>query len=150
MRIGARLGVTNDLFDIHTKSPFNDPTIPLAHLPRTWQPTASQALVPHHPILDFLPWPSVREKIITVLSLPEEMRPVAARSPTALVQFAYDLEDGWEGMRVWGSDPYDPTGWEVGQVLFERWWFIFDRGVVEQSNMWRGMRGAAPLRISEC
>lgn len=77
------------------------------------------------------------------------MRPSAARSPTAIVQFAYDLEDNSEGMRIWGNDPYDPTSWEVGQVLFERWWFIFDREIIEQSNMWREMRGAARLEVAK-
>jgi hypothetical protein len=63
-----------------------------------------------------------------------------------LVDFVYDIEDGAEGMRIWGSDPYDETSWEVGQVVFERWWFVFDKKVVEQSNTWRRRRGAAPLR----
>ncbi|KAF3767420.1 hypothetical protein M406DRAFT_251725 [Cryphonectria parasitica EP155] len=148
MRIASRLGCTSSVWDIHATSPFTDPSSPTQHLPQTWQPTTAQLLVPHHPLLDFLPWPSVREKIISVFTLPEEMRPAAAKSPTALVQFAYDLEDGAEGIRIWGEDPYDPLSWEVGQLLFERWWFIFDGAVIEQSNSWRVMRGAARLRIT--
>ncbi len=85
------------------------------------RPTAAQRTVPHHPILDLLPWPGVRDRLITVLS------------------------DGWN--RIWGPDVYDPAAWEVGQVLFERWWFVFDRQVIEQSNYWRRMRGARELSI---
>lgn len=157
MRIATCLSVDSSSFwDINAMSPFfrgpgaaarATPTSHLA-LARTWQPTVAQLLMPHHPLLDFLPWPSVREKVIHVLNLPEDMRPPAARSATALVQFAYDLEDGAEGIRIWGGDPYDPACWEVGQVLFERWWFLFDRQIIEQSNGWRGMRGAAKLRIT--
>jgi hypothetical protein len=65
----------------------------------------------------------------------------------ALLQFVYDLEDGAEGIRIWGGDPYDSTCWEVGQLLFERWWFIFDREIIEQSNRWRALRGASNLRM---
>lgn len=83
-----------------------------------------------------------------MFTLPEDLRPPSASSPTALVQFAYDVEHNSEGVRIWGDDPYSPGSWEVGQVLFERWWFIFDRDIIEQSNRWRETRGAAKLRIT--
>jgi hypothetical protein len=70
----------------------------------------------------------------------------AGATGSRLVDFVYDMEDGAEGLRIWGSDPYDEASWEVGQVLFERWWFVFDKAVVERSNYWRRQRGAAPLR----
>lgn len=79
------------------------------------------------------------------LALPDEARPPVARGPMCLVNFVYDLEDGHEGVRIYGDDPCDPEGWEVGQVLFERWWFLFDRRIVETSNRWRELRGAPPL-----
>ena len=116
-------------------------------LPPAWQPTASQLLVRHHPLLDFLPWASARDRIISVFALPDWRRPAGAQGPLGLVNLVYDLEDGAEGMRIWGGDPYDPAAWEVGQVVFERWWFIFDRGIIEQSNRWRKLRGAAELRL---
>jgi hypothetical protein len=69
-------------------------------------------------------------------------------SPTGsrLVDFIYDMEDTAEGLMIWGPDPYDEAGWEVGQLLFERWWFVFDQAVVERSNRLRRQRGAPPLR----
>lgn len=72
-RIAARLGCKSNIFDLHATSPFADPSNAVSHLPQTWQPTAAQILIPHHPILDFLPWPSVREKLIYTLTLPAEM-----------------------------------------------------------------------------
>lgn len=72
-RIAARLGCKSNIFDLDSLSPFADTSNPVSHLPQTWQPTAAQILIPHHPILDFLPWPSVRERIIYTLTLPEEM-----------------------------------------------------------------------------
>ena len=173
MRIADRLGCTEGMWKIDGQSPFlvdsqnsqnsqkrnkkNGDTDLVgcspasaeacrALLPPNWRPTHAQRHLPHHPSLDILPWPSVRENIITLLSLPLDERPPIAADPLALIHFLYDLEDSAEGLRIWGTDPCDPTCWEVGQVLFERWWFIFDREVIEQSNRWRDRRGAARLR----
>ncbi|KAK2065053.1 hypothetical protein LY76DRAFT_622213 [Colletotrichum caudatum] len=111
LRVTTRLGSSYVMLDPAATSPFQLGTGTAAELlPKTWRPTASRVLVPHHPIMGFLPWP-----------LPNEARPPAARGRLGLVSFAYDLEDSGEGARVWGADPYDASSWEVGQVLFERW-----------------------------
>ncbi|CAJ2513922.1 Uu.00g020410.m01.CDS01 [Anthostomella pinea] len=150
LRIGSRIKCNSSLWEMTATSPFNDGTHTPAstlQLPATWRPTPSQISVPHHPVIDMLPWPSVRERIIMLLCLPDEARPPAAAGPLALVQLAYDLEDAAEGVRIWGNDPCEATAWEVGQVLFERWWFVFDRKIVDQSNYWRRLRGAESLSM---
>jgi len=148
LRIAERLN-SRSIWDLTSNSSFNLGTSPPAELlPAAWQPTVSQIIVPHHPIIDLLPWPTSRDKILDVLDLPEEARPPNARGPLALMNFVHDLEDSAEGIRIWGSDPYDAGSWELGQVAFERWWFIFDRSVVERSNYWRRLRGAPSLRIA--
>ncbi|EHK20386.1 uncharacterized protein TRIVIDRAFT_48367 [Trichoderma virens Gv29-8] len=148
MRIAERIGCRQSLWNLEAVSPFSQGTAtPSEQLPFAWKPTASQLLVPHHPLLDFLPWPGVRDRVINIFSMPDEMRPPNATGPLALVNFAYDIEDNSEGVRIYGGDPYDPNSWEVGQVLFERWWFIFDRDVIENSNRWRRLRGAPPLAL---
>lgn len=166
MRISDRLGCTDAMWQIDGQSPFlesnkkkgsssSSPNMDIsaintkntiALLPANWRPTRAQRFVPHHPALDILPWPSVREKLIGLFSLPLDERPPIAADPLALVHLIYDLEDSAEGLRIWGSDPYDPTCWEVGQLVFERWWFVFDRDIIEQSNRWRELRGASRLR----
>ncbi|KAI0971434.1 hypothetical protein F4678DRAFT_84347 [Xylaria arbuscula] len=149
MRIAMRLRCnTTKLWELGANSPFNDGThtvLTTQELPPVWRPTVSQSSIPHHPVIDLLPWPSVRDRIILLLGLPDEACPPALSGPLAIAQLAYDLEDSAEGVRIWGDDPCEPTSWEVGQVLFERWWFVFDRKVVEQSNYWRKLRGAATL-----
>ena len=146
-RISQRLNI-HSFWSLEDTSPFTTGTAAPAHtLPAHWRPTPSQLSVPHHPIIDFVPWPGVRERLIAVLGLPEEARPGAAAGPLALVNFAYDFEDGVEGVRIRGEDVYDPSSWEVGQVLFERWWFLFDRGIVENSTRLRRLRGPSALRI---
>ncbi|KAI1755278.1 hypothetical protein F4782DRAFT_490884 [Xylaria castorea] len=148
-RIAVRLRCNKaTIWQLDANSPFNDGThteLTAQKLPPAWRPTLSQLTIPHHPIIDLLPWPTVRDRIILLLGLPDEVRPPVASGPLAVVQLAYDLEEGAEGARIWGDDPYEPTSWEVGQVLFERWWFIFDRQVINQSNYWRKLRGAAAL-----
>lgn len=148
MRISQRIGCQGQLWSLDAVSPFHSgAATPSDQLPASWRPTPSQVLVKHHPILDFMPWPSVREKVIGLFSLPDEMRPPHASGQLALVNFAYDFEDNAEGVRIYGDDPYDAGSWEVGQVFFERWWFLFDRDIIENSNRWRRLRGAAPLAI---
>ncbi|KAI0543364.1 hypothetical protein F4679DRAFT_569104 [Xylaria curta] len=148
-RIANRLRCnTTTIWQLDANSPFNDGThtaLTAQKLPPAWRPTLSQLTVPHHPVIDLLPWPKVRDRIIMLLGLPDESRPPAASGSLMMVHLAYDLEDGAEGARIWGDDPCEPTSWEVGQVLFERWWFIFDRQVIDQSNYWRKLRGAATL-----
>ncbi|KAI5463142.1 hypothetical protein BGZ63DRAFT_353343 [Mariannaea sp. PMI_226] len=148
MRIAERLGCQNDTWDLDCISPFNHGTAPPSdQLPVAWRPTSSQILIPHHPMIDFLPWPGARDRILNIMSMPDELRPTCARGPLALVNFAYDVEDSREGVRIYGEDPCEPSSWEVGQILFERWWFLFDREVIATSNRWRRLRGAPPLRL---
>ncbi|CRK44288.1 hypothetical protein BN1723_000974 [Verticillium longisporum] len=148
LSIADRLGCASELWSPTSNSPFNKGGgTPAALLPPSFRPTPTQVQLPHHPMLDFLPWPSVRDRIISIFNMPEALRPPGARDALAPIQFAYDLEDEAEGVRIWGGDPYDATGWEIGQTFFERWWFIFDRDVVAQSNRLREIRGAARLHL---
>ncbi|KAH7328004.1 hypothetical protein B0I35DRAFT_6196 [Stachybotrys elegans] len=148
LRIADSLGCATQFWSIDAPSPFvGGPTPEIEKLPLTLRPTTAQLLIPHHPLLDLIPWAPARDKLINLLSLPDEARPPTAAGPMALVNFAYDLEDNAEGVRIYGSDPFDASSWEVGQVLFERWWFIFDRDIIDTSNRWRRMRGAPPLQI---
>lgn len=148
MRIADRLNLKPDLWDLAGNSAFNTGTAtPASLLPPSWQPTPSQVAIPHHPVFDLLPWPGVRERAIFILSLPDELRPPRAQGALAIVNFAYDVEDTAEGVRIYGDDPYDPGNWELGQVMFERWWFLFDNSIISTSNRWRRARGAPPLLL---
>ncbi|KAF5026721.1 hypothetical protein F66182_1189 [Fusarium sp. NRRL 66182] len=147
-RIADRLNCKQNIWELDGSSPFITGTAtPADQLPPTWRPTKSQIAIPHHPMFDLLPWPGVRERAIFLLSLPDELRPPQAQGALAMVNFAYDIEDGAEGVRIYGEDPYDPGNWELGQIAFERWWFLFDNTIIETSNRWRRMRGAPPLLL---
>ncbi len=114
-------------------------------LTSNFEPTPSQQMILHHPLFDILPWPSVRTKLVTIFSLPEQARPMIARDPMAVLQLAYDLDDSAEGLRVSGFDWRNEANWEVGQKVFENWWFVLDRDIIRRSNELRERRGAGRL-----
>jgi hypothetical protein len=146
--IARRINVHETMWSLSAASPFTDPSMAFAqykHLPVNLQPTMVQMTVPHHPIVDLLPWPAVRDRMIMILSQPPDLRPPQAASPTALLDFVYDIEDSSEGIRISGSDPYSANNWEVGEKVFKSWWWIFDRDVVRRSNELRESRGAPLL-----
>ncbi|KAF5666044.1 hypothetical protein FHETE_6413 [Fusarium heterosporum] len=148
MRIADRLNCNEGLWELSGNSAFNTGTgTPASLLPPAWQPTQSQIAIPHHPVFDLLPWPSVRERVIFITSLPDESRPPRAQGSLACVNFTYDLEDTSEGVRIYGDDPYNPENWELGQLVFERWWWLFDSAIIATSNRWRRARGAPPLLL---
>lgn len=55
------------------------PTAAVAALPKNLQPVLAQLTIPHHPMLDLLPWPTVRERLICMLSMPSAIRPPVAQ-----------------------------------------------------------------------
>ncbi|KAF9888136.1 hypothetical protein FE257_009272 [Aspergillus nanangensis] len=115
-------------------------------LPDHIRPTVSQRLIPHHPVLDVFPWPGTRDKLIHVFSLPVDLRPRSAQDPMGLFRLVYDIEDvGGEGVRIQGQDPFDKDSWEIGQLVFERWWWAFETDIVDQSNRARTKRGEKGL-----
>ncbi|KAE8138099.1 hypothetical protein BDV38DRAFT_78710 [Aspergillus pseudotamarii] len=121
----------------------------LETLPEHLRPTRTQVLISHHPILDLLPWPTVRDKLIQVFNLPVNLRPKSAQDPMGLVRLIYDMEDvGGEGIRVHSGDPFEVAGWEIGQLMFERWWWAFETDTVERSNRGRRERGEKCLELS--
>jgi hypothetical protein len=156
LSIAKHLGCDHLIWNLESISPFygasHPPSTPgtpspCAHIPSNLIPTRTQRHLPHHPILDLLPWPTVRDKLISVFMQPVELRPPAAADHMSLVQLVYDMEDSAEGIRIWGSDPFDSDGWEVGQAFFERWWWALDKEIVMKSNEWREVRGAGRLRL---
>jgi hypothetical protein len=148
MAIARRLQLQDLVWSLTSLSPFSDASTTFAdvsHLPINLQPTLLQLTMPHHPIIDILPWPVVRDRLIKILAQPLEARPPGASSPMALLEFVYDIEDGAEGIRISGDDPYCERNWEVGEKVFRTWWWMFDRDIISRSNELRKARGAPVL-----
>ncbi|KAF2095226.1 hypothetical protein NA57DRAFT_79715 [Rhizodiscina lignyota] len=116
-------------------------------LPLNYQPTEVQKRIPHHPMMDLLPWPSVRTKLISMFWLPVEMRHPNARDPMALMHLVGDMEDHTEGFRVEGANGLSEKEWEIGDAFFRNWWWAVDRAIIENTNTLREKRGARRLRL---
>lgn len=114
-------------------------------LPDNLMPTGTQLTCPHHPAIDILPWPAVRNRLIKMYSMPADLWPRHPSDGTqsSLVRFVYDMEDG--GIRVTGPDPAKETAWEIDQTFFENWWWALDQAIVSNSNLKRLARGQSML-----
>ncbi|KAF2664243.1 hypothetical protein BT63DRAFT_429765 [Microthyrium microscopicum] len=143
--IATMLNCLDSMFDpaaSRTLACLSDPTIP-----HWFAPTKAQQQIPHHPIFDVMPWPSVRHKMIVAFASPMHARPPVTRDPMALMTLMADMDDDAEGVRVQGDDGLDGKNWEIGQAMFSNWWWAFDKEIVAQSNKWRERRGAPRLQL---
>ena len=151
-RFAQMLGLVDELLDL-TMSRVLDVSripVPLGDLPETLRPTEAQILLPHYPLLDVIPWPSVRTKLICLFSQPDQLRPPIARGSAAIMRLLHSIDDESEGFRIaLDVDEYgnDVKSWEVGQAVFKDWWWILDYDIVSNSNRLRSKRGAPKLQI---
>jgi Domain of unknown function (DUF3425) len=149
LTVATRLGISMLIWDCESISPFylgsamspgisgdnfasgsscsSGLDVDISSLPENLQPTRTQRLLPHHPMLDILPWPTVRDKLIMFFSQPPELRP----ANISMGQLVEDLEDEADGVVVkgGGTGPWDADSWEVGKALEKRWWFALDSKV---------------------
>ena len=127
---------------------FTSTTCPSGHpLPITFLPTHEQKRIPHHPVLDLLPWPTVRSKLIRVFNRSPNIRPPIARDPLAMMTLLNDMETSEEGLRVNGRNGYEADNWEVGQRFFANWWWALECEIVERSSALRVLRGKESLFV---
>lgn len=148
MAVARRVDVDSIIWSLDATSPFyNSTALTYSHLPSNLRPTTVQIRNAHHPVFDILPWPSVRDKLILVFSQAHNVRPPNARSPTALLDLVYDMEDSAEGIRIWGDDPCADENWEIGGKLFSNWWWALNSEVINRSNEMRKNRGATMLGV---
>ena len=107
---------------------------PTCTLPQAIAPTLQQQLVPHKPYVDMLPWSSLRDRVLNSLMVINE------------TEFLLDMSSG--DLKVWGSTPWDPMGWEIGPEFARKWWFLMDDGIMHTTNFWRGQRGEEALVLA--
>ncbi|KAH8809093.1 hypothetical protein F5884DRAFT_393352 [Xylogone sp. PMI_703] len=112
------------------------------HLKSDLRPRVVQLTKSHHPYIDILPFPELRERIITLLHL----------SPSFFdeEEFCMDLclKDG---LICWGSQsqsgsgmPWDARSWEATPWFMKKWWMLLGgrkSSIYSQTQWWREMRG---------
>lgn len=106
-------------------------------LPSSLLPTSLQRTVPHHPWIDLLPVPELRDNILR-----------QGENSYDEVQLCRDLRgcqsvlNGPGGVIVWG-EPWDPLGWEVTEVFAGKWPWLLEgcQSLFESTNYWRATKG---------
>jgi hypothetical protein len=107
--------------------------------PANLQPTLSQILLPHHPFLDLIPFPALRDRAITlavtmphIFSMAELKKDIYIRG--ALVCWVRN-----------GSDqPWDIRSWEAAPWFLRKWRLLVDSGdgaLSKTSKWWQQARG---------
>lgn len=118
-----------------------------AELPRALRGTKLQMEVPHHPWIDIIPVPRMRDNLIRAGGTFDDMELCGD-----LVGF-FSGSRMEKGMIIWG-EPWDIGAWEVTEQFLQRWgWAI--RGcheLFESTNRWRAAREEDPIDFSpfEC
>ena len=125
-----------EIQDLMHKSPFyrpnttmvDDPQALLAAARKPWipihlQPTLPQILIPHHPYLDLLPFPALRDRIITLAATaPQLFHPMDLKKDI--------LRGGLYCNRLCpqpgGRQPWDMRSWEVAPWFLRKWRLLID------------------------
>ncbi|CAG8980977.1 hypothetical protein HYALB_00011086 [Hymenoscyphus albidus] len=146
------LGLSDEEMDDEAFSPFNklrgpyplEPNLTTTRflgLPTALQPSDLQRSTLHHPWIDLLPMPALRDNILRqhADSFDEAELCHAMRG---------QAPDHNPGLLVW-SDPWDPTGWEVTDEFLKTWgWVIIScSDLLHSTNTWRARRGEKPLSL---
>ena len=104
------------------------------------RPTLLQHTVAHHPWIDLLPIPEMRDNILRAGEAYDD-GPLCQD----LVEFNHGPEDQC-GLIVWG-DPWDPMNWEISEGFLKKWaWVIRDcEELFKATNYWRAKRSERKL-----
>ncbi|KAL2837242.1 hypothetical protein BJY01DRAFT_46810 [Aspergillus pseudoustus] len=127
---------------------------PVHSLPAALRPTRIQLTVPHHPWLDLIPFPTLRDNLILLgedLDDTQLCHDMSGKAVPLVPEKRAGLAAGETGVIVW-RDPWDPSGWEVTESFSRRWgWTLRECwDVFEVANRWRRVRGEPALfRVSE-
>ncbi|UPL00110.1 hypothetical protein LCI18_011044 [Fusarium solani-melongenae] len=110
-------------------------TIP--SVPSSLEPTHLQLTVSHHPWVDILPFPEVRDNILR-----HDEKSYDKKALCRELRGFQDVANGLGGMIVWG-DPSDSGAWEVTEAFASKWpWVIQDcPRLLESTRHWRSIRG---------
>ena len=139
----STIGFTMEWLQGDSISPFwlSGPSRLESTCPASMRPTYLQLTVEHHPWLDLLPWPVMRDNILLALENDWDDTDLCRD----LVEFCQEPKE-LTGFIIWG-EPWDPSGWEVTAGFFRKWaWSI--RGcpdLLRSTNRWREKRGGKKL-----
>jgi hypothetical protein len=106
-------------------------------VPFSLKPTDLQLCVSHHPWIDILPWPEIRDNLLR-----RDENSYDKKELCRDLRGFQAVADGRGGMIVWG-DPWDPRGWEITEAFALKWPWVVNgcHEVLESTRRWRTVRG---------
>ncbi|CAH0052435.1 unnamed protein product [Clonostachys solani] len=120
-------------------------TIPRTECPDTLTPTDLQIQVIHHPWIDLIPFPTLRNNLLREVDagtvddddLCCDLMDISDSDPNLINRPA---------MIVWGQASDDKV-WEVNAAFLRKWGFLVKGcpDIIASTNSWRAKRGEGPL-----
>ncbi|KAK6499602.1 hypothetical protein TWF481_009967 [Arthrobotrys musiformis] len=144
----------DELYNDDGISPFNSRRLtpqragaPTPSFPVDLCPTEVQRTIVHHPWVDLIPVPRMRDNILRGLEAglfeeDELCRELAGADNT---------DDAMQmSFLVWGES-WDVKNWELGAGFIQRWGFLVHGcpEILEATNIWREKRGESKIEITE-
>ncbi|KIW10088.1 hypothetical protein PV08_11048 [Exophiala spinifera] len=130
------IGLSPALLDLDIYSPFNSAGPFGEDYPPSLYPTTLQRQQLHHPWVDLLPIPELRNAILQHVNLDD----LDSLCGDLFGQCDQRMER--TGLLVWGES-WDPSAYEMSQPLLRKWACIFAEcpKLIESTNEWRTLRG---------
>ncbi|KAH8785580.1 hypothetical protein F5883DRAFT_535516 [Diaporthe sp. PMI_573] len=134
-------------------SSFGPQPVSTLDVPANMRPTALQLAVEHHPWIDLMPCPRMRDNFLQFVHVHGE----DAVDEDDLCRDYVDAAGSERGTEsgaaviAW-SDPWSPNGWEVTAGFVKKWGWLL-HGCVELqagTNAWRTRRGLPRLLFPGC
>ncbi|KAM0268523.1 hypothetical protein ACHAQH_009975 [Verticillium albo-atrum] len=153
----ALLGMDSGWLYYDSISPFNKsgPRLGPPAMPATCPPSLRlmplQPDVEHHPWIDLLPFPMLRENFLRQIMMYGEESVDEDDMCRDIVQGAIGADvvvTDAATLIVWG-DSWDPMGWEATVPFLRKWGWLFagSTDILESTNFWRRRRGERELRF---
>ncbi|KAH7182010.1 hypothetical protein DER46DRAFT_568590 [Fusarium sp. MPI-SDFR-AT-0072] len=122
-----------------------DGTLVKSSCPESLRPTKLQIEIEHHPWVDLLPFPQLRDNMLKGYTSGVFDEDELCIDILGLMS-SQDLDDAY--LIVWG-EAHDGSSWEVSVGFLRKWGWLL-KGcpeLVESTNRWRQQRGEAKLNI---
>ncbi|KAL6890043.1 hypothetical protein GGI43DRAFT_416238 [Trichoderma evansii] len=149
------LGFNDDWLKYDAISPFGAMQVNLANpliaanCPPNMKPTMLQTMVEHHPWIDLLPCPHMRDNFLKL---------VCDKGEDAVDEdgLCVDIVDGASARRpedvciiTWG-EPWKLSDWEVTESFMKKWAWLLEgcTELLESTNRWRKKRGLHDIRLA--
>ncbi|KAL0933837.1 uncharacterized protein CTRU02_210636 [Colletotrichum truncatum] len=141
------LGITMPMVcDEDSLSPFGtDPSYNSSsfwNVPVYLRPTETQLTIEHHPWLDFLPLPRMRDNLIKADGNYDD-------EELCLDMIGDGNAPSGKGEVILWGDAWDPMNWEVTEVFVTKWRWVLEgcEELIRSSNYWRAQRGENKMRV---